>query len=71
MKFFNYAIEKEFERMRQRMKKMFGSLSPPGAAAFQSATGWRPLLDLYETTIEQFQHNANAGKVNTEILPQP
>jgi HSP20 family protein len=52
MKLFSDDIEKKFERMRQRMDKMFGSLSPPGAATFQSATGWRPPLDLYETSNE-------------------
>jgi HSP20 family protein len=52
MKWFNDDIEKEFERMRQRMDKMFGSLSPPGEAAFRNTTGWRPLLDLYETSNE-------------------
>jgi hypothetical protein len=39
MKWFSDDNEKEFERMRLRMDKMFGSLSPPGAATFQSATG--------------------------------
>lgn len=52
MKWFSDDIEKEFELMRQRMDKMFGSLSPLGAATFQGATGWRPLLDLYETPTE-------------------
>ena len=52
MKWFSDDIEKEFERMRQRMDKMFGSLSSPGAATFQTSTGWRPSLDLYETSTE-------------------
>ncbi|UCG11546.1 MAG: Hsp20/alpha crystallin family protein [Deltaproteobacteria bacterium] len=52
MKLFSDDIEKEFERMRLRMEKMFGSLSPPGVTTFQSATGWRPPLDLSETSNE-------------------
>ena len=32
MKWFDDEIEKEFERMRQRMEKMLGSPSRPGAA---------------------------------------
>jgi HSP20 family protein len=52
MKWFSGDMEREFERMRQRMEEMFGSLSHSGAATFQSATGWRPALDLYETSNE-------------------
>ena len=49
MKWFDDEIEKEFERMRQRMEKMLGSPSRPGAATLCGDVGWRPSLDLYET----------------------
>lgn len=52
MKWFDDDIEKEFERLRQRMEKMMGSLSRPGAATLCSGLGWRPSLDFYETTEE-------------------
>lgn len=52
MKWFDDEIEKEFERMRQRMERMFGSASRPGAATLYGDAGWRPSLDLYETPDE-------------------
>ncbi len=52
MKWFDDDIEKEFERMRQRMEKMLGSLSRPGAATLCGDVAWRPSLDLYETSTE-------------------
>ena len=52
MKWFDDDIDKEFERMRQRMEKMVGSLTRPGAATLCGDTGWRPSLDLYETDEE-------------------
>ena len=52
MKWFDDEIEKEFERMRQRMEKMLGSPSRPGAATLCGDVGWRPSLDLYETDDE-------------------
>ena len=52
MKWFDDEFEKEFERMRQRMERMFGSPSRPGAATVCGDTGWRPSLDLYETSSE-------------------
>ena len=52
MKWFDDEFEKEFERMRQRMERMFGSPSRPGAATICGDTGWRPSLDLYETSEE-------------------
>jgi HSP20 family protein len=52
MKWFDDEIEKEFERMRQRMEKMLGSPTRPGAATLCSDAGWRPSLDLYETPDE-------------------
>lgn len=52
MKWFDDEIDKEFERMRQRMEKMLGSLSRPGAATLCGDVGWRPSLDLYETDEE-------------------
>ncbi|UCG14636.1 MAG: Hsp20/alpha crystallin family protein [Deltaproteobacteria bacterium] len=52
MKWFDDDIEKEFERMRQRMESMLGSLSRPGSATLCGTTGWRPSLDLYETPEE-------------------
>ena len=52
MKWFDDEIEKEFDRMRQRMEKMLGSPSRPGAATLCGDAGWRPSLDLYETSDE-------------------
>ena len=52
MKWFDDEIEKEFDRMRQRMEKMFGAPSRPGAATLFGDAGWRPSLDLYETSDE-------------------
>lgn len=52
MKWFEDEIEKEFDRMRQRMEKMIGSPSRAGAATFCGEAGWRPSLDLYETSEE-------------------
>ena len=52
MKWFDDDIDKEFERMRQRMERMVGSLTRPGAATLCGGTGWRPSLDLYETDDE-------------------
>jgi HSP20 family protein len=52
MKLFDDDFEKEFEAMRQRMESMFGSPSRPGAATVCGDTGWRPSLDLYETTTD-------------------
>jgi HSP20 family protein len=52
MKRFDDDIDKEFERMRQRMEKMVGSLTRPGPATLCGDTGWRPSLDLYETDDE-------------------
>ena len=52
MKWFDDEFEKDFERMRQRMKETMGSLSRPSAAILVSDSGWRPLLDLYETSEE-------------------
>jgi len=52
MKWFDDEIEKEFERMRQRMEKMLSSPSRPGAATLCGDAGWRPSLDLYETADE-------------------
>ena len=52
MKWFDDEFEKEFEHMRQRMKRVFGSPSRPGAATVCGDTGWRPSLDLYETADE-------------------
>jgi HSP20 family protein len=52
MKWFDDDIEEEFERMRQRMDKMLGSLSRPGTATICGDTSWRPSLDLYETSDE-------------------
>ena len=52
MKWFDDEIEKEFERMRQRMEKMLGVSSRPGAATLCGDAGWRPSLDLYETPDE-------------------
>jgi HSP20 family protein len=52
MKWFDDEIEKEFDRMRLRMEKMLGSPSRPGAARLCSDAGWRPSLDLYETSEE-------------------
>lgn len=52
MKWFDDEFDKEFERMRQRMERMFGSPSRPGAATVCADTGWRPSLDLYETSGE-------------------
>lgn len=52
MKWFDDEFEKEFERMRQRMERMFGSPSRPGAATLCGDAGWRPSLDLYETSEE-------------------
>ncbi|MGD8255486.1 MAG: Hsp20/alpha crystallin family protein [Syntrophobacterales bacterium] len=52
MKWFDDDIDKEFERMRQRMERMARSLTRPGAATLCGDTGWRPSLDLYETDDE-------------------
>ena len=52
MKWFDDEIDKEIERMRQRMERMVGSLKRPGAATLCGETGWRPSLDLYETDDE-------------------
>ena len=52
MKWFDDEIEKEFDRMRQRMEKMLGSPSRPGAATLCGDVGWRPSMDLYETSEE-------------------
>jgi HSP20 family protein len=52
MQWFNDEFEKEFARMRQRMERVFGSPSRPGAATVCGDTGWRPSLDLYETSEE-------------------
>ena len=52
MKWFDDEIEKEFDRMRQRMERMFGSASRPGAATLCGDAGWRPSLNLYETSDE-------------------
>jgi HSP20 family protein len=52
MKWFDDEFEKEFEAMRQRMERMFGSPSRPGPATVCSDTGWRPSLDVYETSDE-------------------
>jgi len=52
MKRFNEEFEKEFEAMRQRMERMFGLPSRAGTATVCSDTGWRPSLDLYETSDE-------------------
>ena len=52
MKWFDDEFEKEFEAMRQRMQRMFGSPSRPGVATVCGDTGWRPSLDLYETSEE-------------------
>ena len=49
MKWFDDEIDKEFERMRQRMERMLGSPSRPVAATLCGDTDWRPSLDLYET----------------------
>lgn len=50
MKWFDDEFEKEFDRMRQRMERMFGSPSRPGVATLCGEAGWRPSLDLYETS---------------------
>ena len=52
MKWFDDEIEKEFERMRQRMERMFGSPSRPGVTTLCGDVSWRPSLDLYETSDE-------------------
>ena len=52
MKWFDDEIEKEFERMRQRMEKMLGSVSHPRAVTLCGDVGWRPSLDVYETDDE-------------------
>ena len=52
MKWFDDEIEKEFDLMRQRMEKMLRSPSRPGAATLCGDAGWRPSLDLYETSDE-------------------
>jgi len=52
MKWFDDEIEKEFDRMRQRMEKMLRSPSRPGAATLCGDAGWRPSMDLYETSEE-------------------
>ena len=50
MQWFDDEFEKEFELMRRRMERLFGSPSRPGAATVCGDTGWRPSLDLYETS---------------------
>jgi HSP20 family protein len=50
MKWFDDEIEKEFNQMRQRMGKMLGALPRPGTATLCSDAGWRPSVDLYETS---------------------
>jgi HSP20 family protein len=52
MEWFDDEIGKEFERMRQRMERMLRSPSRPGAATLCGDAGWRPSLDLYETSDE-------------------
>jgi HSP20 family protein len=52
MKWFDDEFEEEFERMRKRMERMLGSPSRPGAVTVCGDTGWRPSLDLYETSEE-------------------
>ena len=52
MKWFDDEIDKEFERMRQRMERMLGSPSRPVAATLCGDADWRPSLDLYETVDE-------------------
>jgi HSP20 family protein len=52
MKWFDDEVEEEFKQMRQRMERMLGSLSRPGAATLCGDIGWRPSVDLYETNDE-------------------
>lgn len=61
MKWFDDDIEEEFKRMRQRMERMLGPLSRPGAATLCGETDWRPSLDLYETSDEFIVLVAVAG----------
>lgn len=52
MTFSDEDLEKDFDRMRQHMRKKLGALARPGAAVVLSHSGWRPSLDLYETKDE-------------------
>ena len=52
MKWLDKDLEKDLERMRQHMKDRLGALACPGAAVVLSHSGWRPLLDVYETKDE-------------------
>jgi HSP20 family protein len=53
MKWFDDEFEKEFQAVRQRMERIVGLPTRPGAATICLDTGWRPSLDLYETS-DQF-----------------
>jgi len=50
MKRFDDEFEKDLQRMRRRLKGIFGSPSLPSAATLCGHTDWRPSLDLYETS---------------------